>query len=331
MRRIAHRPRAQPVLDRDGAAQRRTAPAKPARNPSPVVLNTRPSSAAASGLDVLIRRPYVANILGREWIIAVGGTQGAGKTTLVRLLHDLTGSEWLPAREGRGERLPVLVVPVAGLSKPEGQVRRLVLTSGGREEIITVPVSSENFLKAVRGQVPRDILPELHVPGPETDDETPKLLLLPGYETMDEEDVAGADPAGAGRSRDVRGCDRREPAGGERRRRTDVGHGRRPARRDETGRGHQQDRRHDHGRARGVGRYNDRQDGQTILNFAFNCCGRLMEWSGGPEFFQQLMTDQNVQLADKVSAFCRTTKSITFHDSLVVFERGRRVRPGRRG
>ena len=75
------------------------------------------------------------------------------------------------------------------------------------------------------------------------------------------------------------------------------------------------------------GRYNDRQDGQTILTFAMNCCARLMEWSGRPENFQQLMTDQNVLLADKVSDFCRTTKSITFYDSLVVFERGRRTVP----
>jgi hypothetical protein len=75
------------------------------------------------------------------------------------------------------------------------------------------------------------------------------------------------------------------------------------------------------------GRYNDRQDEQTILTFAFKCCARLMEWSGRPENFQQLMTDQNVQLADKVSEFCRTTKSITFHDSLIVFKRGRRMVP----
>jgi hypothetical protein len=37
--------------------------------------------------------------------------------------------------------------------------------------------------------------------------------------------------------------------------------------------------------------------------------------------------DPTWQLADKVSEFCRNTKSITFHDSLIVFERGRRVVP----
>jgi 23S rRNA U2552 (ribose-2'-O)-methylase RlmE/FtsJ len=75
------------------------------------------------------------------------------------------------------------------------------------------------------------------------------------------------------------------------------------------------------------GRYNDRQDGQNILSFAINCCAKLMEWSGRPEYFQQLMTDQNVLLADKASEFCRTTKSISFYDSLVIFERGRRAPP----
>ena len=75
------------------------------------------------------------------------------------------------------------------------------------------------------------------------------------------------------------------------------------------------------------GRYNDRQDGQNILTFATARCAQLMEWSGRRENFRQLMTDQNVLLEDRASAFCRTTKSITFYDSIVVFERGRRTAP----
>ena len=75
------------------------------------------------------------------------------------------------------------------------------------------------------------------------------------------------------------------------------------------------------------GGYNDRPDGQTILTFAAARCAQLMEWSGRREHFQQLMTDHNVLLTDRASEFCRTTKSITFYDSIVVFERGQRPVP----
>jgi hypothetical protein len=63
------------------------------------------------------------------------------------------------------------------------------------------------------------------------------------------------------------------------------------------------------------------------MTFAAARCANLMDWTGKPENFQQLMTDQNVQLADKASPFCQTTKAICFYDSIVVFERGRRLVP----
>jgi hypothetical protein len=75
------------------------------------------------------------------------------------------------------------------------------------------------------------------------------------------------------------------------------------------------------------GRYNDRPDGQTILTFAAARCAELMDWTGKPAHFQQLGTAENVALEDKASTFCRSTKAISFYDSVVVFERGRRVVP----
>ena len=75
------------------------------------------------------------------------------------------------------------------------------------------------------------------------------------------------------------------------------------------------------------GAYNNRPDGQTILSVAAARCMQLMDWTGKRDNFRQLMTDQNVLLADQASEFCRTTKAITFYDSIVVFERGRRPVP----
>ena len=75
------------------------------------------------------------------------------------------------------------------------------------------------------------------------------------------------------------------------------------------------------------GRFMDRQDQQSFLQFACALTAHLMEWSGKPENFQVLGTDQNESLANVASPFCRSTKAICFFDSMVVFERGRRRVP----
>ena len=75
------------------------------------------------------------------------------------------------------------------------------------------------------------------------------------------------------------------------------------------------------------GRYMDRQDQQSFLQFAFARCAQLMEWTGKMENFQVLGTDQAELLANTVSEFCRSTRAISFFDSMVVFERGRRRVP----
>jgi hypothetical protein len=53
-----------------------------------------------------------------------------------------------------------------------------------------------------------------------------------------------------------------------------------------------------------------------------------MEWSGERANFDILMSDRRGELDEKVSDFCRTTAGIHFYDSIVVYERGRRVAPG---
>jgi hypothetical protein len=75
------------------------------------------------------------------------------------------------------------------------------------------------------------------------------------------------------------------------------------------------------------GRFNDRSDGQNILTFAAARCSQLMEWSGQEANFYPMMGGQNEHLNEGASEFCRITKSITFYDSIVIFERGRRAVP----
>ena len=74
----------------------------------------------------------------------------------------------------------------------------------------------------------------------------------------------------------------------------------------------------------------DRADGKSFLNFATNRCAELMDWTGKSANFRSLADRQAAQaLEASASLFCRTTKSISFYDSVIVFERGRRQVPSR--
>jgi hypothetical protein len=75
------------------------------------------------------------------------------------------------------------------------------------------------------------------------------------------------------------------------------------------------------------GGFMDRPDQQSFLQFSFARCAQLMEWTGRQENFQVLGTDQNTSLANAVSEFCRTTKAISFFDSMIVYERAPRRVP----
>jgi hypothetical protein len=75
------------------------------------------------------------------------------------------------------------------------------------------------------------------------------------------------------------------------------------------------------------GQFMDRPDQQSFLQFSFARCAQLMEWTGRQENFAVLGTDQNTTLANAASEFCRTTKAISFFDSMIVYERAPRRVP----
>jgi hypothetical protein len=80
------------------------------------------------------------------------------------------------------------------------------------------------------------------------------------------------------------------------------------------------------------GEFQDRQadedDIQTFMALAHQHTLRLMDWSGKRENFGTLMTDRRSELDGAASPICRSTQSITFYDSIVVYQRGPRTAPG---
>ncbi|MBH0012037.1 hypothetical protein I6F66_08040 [Pseudoalteromonas sp. NZS100_1] len=135
-------------------------------------------------LLAVMRRLLLAEILGNEWIIAVGGSQGAGKTTLMSKIYDC--GDWLQGNEGRGEKLPVMIIETNEVSAPQGYVRRLQKSDIGDQLLIKdVLINVENFNQVITDPSAEDLLPVLKVPKRYFKRENQSWLLLPGYEKQD--------------------------------------------------------------------------------------------------------------------------------------------------
>ena len=76
------------------------------------------------------------------------------------------------------------------------------------------------------------------------------------------------------------------------------------------------------------GAFADHPDGKSIYDIAFAVCQRLQEWTGRPSNFQRFGDPPDRRAPGPVvSDICRTTLSVSFHDSMIVFRRGQRPEP----
>jgi hypothetical protein len=131
----------------------------------------------------IMRRLALAEIMHARWLIAVGGTQSAGKTTLVRTLYGVD-NKWLPPNEGQGETLPILIEESDQHAAPQGYARMLVPDARAPHQFISddVLMAQPDFVAACRGQNAAVLLPILRVPRRYFQHDGQALLLLPGYE-----------------------------------------------------------------------------------------------------------------------------------------------------
>ncbi len=140
-----------------------------------------------------MRRLLLAEVLGNTWIMAIGGSQGAGKTTLLSTLYALSGddAQWLTPNEGRGEKLPVLVMEDSAHKNVQGAIRQVRdVNNNGRYQLFEDDVSVEQFQKAVSDPDPEVLLPVLKVPQRYFSRPNQAWLLLPGYEPQYRENKA---------------------------------------------------------------------------------------------------------------------------------------------
>lgn len=135
----------------------------------------------------VMRRLLLAEVLGNTSVVAVGGSQGAGKTTLVRTMYgEQSGiGKWLHPNEGRGECMPILVVEEAGLSTAQGAMWSLVEDEGDYDVRLVEIDDPGQFVNNVVSPELRQLLPVLRVPRQYFEDARQAWLLLPGYEAED--------------------------------------------------------------------------------------------------------------------------------------------------
>lgn len=145
----------------------------------------------------IMRRLLLCQTLGQYSLLAIAGTQGAGKTTLIKSLYELEGADadWLKPNEGRGETYPILVTEGAADAPAEGFVWRLE-HDRDRRHVARVPLldgtrsiveAQEMFRRACSETDTNELLVELRLPGKLKLGDRKGWLLLPGYEASTRE------------------------------------------------------------------------------------------------------------------------------------------------
>lgn len=160
-------------------------------NAATVVLNDKD---LAGELKDVTRRLVLAEVLAGTWIVAIGGSQGAGKTTLILSMYGLEGggADWLNPNEGRGERLPVLILEDDACKAPRGALRELgpLDDSHHRFGVVERDVDVSEFQGAICNANTNVVLPVLYVPRTYFRRRGQAFLLLPGYERLDRDNAA---------------------------------------------------------------------------------------------------------------------------------------------
>jgi hypothetical protein len=78
------------------------------------------------------------------------------------------------------------------------------------------------------------------------------------------------------------------------------------------------------------GAFADHLDRKSIYDLAFTVCLKLQDWSGRRDNFVRLgVPPEERPKGPDVAEICRTTRSVSFHDSMIVFQREERPEPWR--
>lgn len=150
-----------------------------------------------SRLKPIIRRILLQKALGERALLAISGTQGAGKTTLVKNLYGLNDEDakWFQANQGRGEKHPILITEhekdqIEGIIKvfaKDVNGNRILKDQNLREKFDTLEGAQAEFCRAAsdRDNNAGEVMLELRLPPRLNLGKDRGWVLLPGYEKSD--------------------------------------------------------------------------------------------------------------------------------------------------
>ncbi|WP_318372629.1 hypothetical protein [Enterobacter sp.] len=150
------------------------------------------SSDETSRLIDIIRKIELTILLQSKDIFAIGGTQGAGKTTLIKEMLNIP-DEWLTGNPGRGEQVPLFIEQVDSKDHNKPYATCVCLDKSTQQIYEEGNISSEQLNKILRGwdnlsssdfgDNIKILYPKLYVPCEQVlVRDAINWVLLPGYE-----------------------------------------------------------------------------------------------------------------------------------------------------
>src|SRR4051794_4088627 len=137
----------------------------------------------------LLSQTLATELLHDRDLLGVTGTQGAGKTTLMREVYGEQVEGWLADNAGRGEKLPVLITEESGRVQTEACLYELADKGAALTALRARVVDKPEWEGALRGALPAVVLAELRVAPNVFDGARRGFLLLPGYEAVHEQNA----------------------------------------------------------------------------------------------------------------------------------------------
>lgn len=160
-------------------------------------------------LKPAIRRILLQKALGERSLLAISGTQGAGKTTLIKNLYGLSDEDakWFQANQGRGEKHPILITEhlegkiegIINVFSKDSDGNRTLKAINLREKYDTLEAAQAEFCRAAadRDNNAGEVMLELRLPPRLNLGNDRGWVLLPGYEKSDGESQSWQDTMSA--------------------------------------------------------------------------------------------------------------------------------------
>lgn len=134
-------------------------------------------------LKELYRESFIMQLLSNQYVIAIAGMQGAGKSSLIRQYYELP-DDILPANQGRGEMLPVLITET---DSPDKRFFAYELEPTSTAFVVQKKQITNEEFKAKSIQIGQQaLLLEIEVNQKILKSDDRHFLLLPGFQSNDD-------------------------------------------------------------------------------------------------------------------------------------------------